>query len=370
MAEEEGPQVTVWPIADPDFILKALGSLKGDALPNGKAFFKSYTKWNSLTDPQRNKAMAYFNSLSEPVRFAVKTQVNNLIVAAGNETNQQAAITSANDRARFMHAMVDPYNAVALTAANAPLERTLLDSPDDRMAPWETIAGNFNNYEDYPYQNATIQHADGVPLNPYAANIGMESVAVFTHTINPQDDNRPKRDGAWCEKIWKEIRGSASRINENYRKSGNQDCENQYTEWISFCDNYSDVYKYFKCVVDDGFLDNLGRALPANQQRDTGALGDNIDGRGRALADTPGAVNRRRQRARRTDMTGTTGASPAGTVVDNMAIVVGTAMKEQRKQTILQFFASYEGDDPTLLARRDRAFRSMEEEAFGDGNEE
>ena len=365
-----------WPQADPDYTLKALATLQGPALPGGKHFYKTYTKWVTLNSEQRNKATAYFNSLSDANKAAVIAQVHNLEEAAGNEQSQQAAATSANDRARFMHAMVDPQNSIALTEANSPLEREVLDSPDDRKAPWNEIADNFNNYDLCIYQNATIQHQNGIPVNPYEPNAGMETLATYTYNINPQDESRPKRDGAWCEKMWKEIRGSASRINENYKQSGNQDAENEYTEWIKFCDNFSDVYKYFKAVVPDGTIDNLGRALPGDQQRDSGALGD-TDANGkrqRGLSETPGARNRRRQRQRRAQMNGTpvssTSTSPptaptaSPSTNANLSSVIGSELSMNRKLTILQYFANYEGYDPLLLERRDKANRMMEEEVF------
>jgi len=225
MANEEQVNDNAWPIADPDFTLRALGQLKGVALPNGKAFYKSYTKWATLNGEQRNKATAYFQSLSDAVKVAVKVTVLALEENAQNNQHQQAALTSANDRARFMHAMVDPINQVALTEANSPLPRGLLDTPDERRAAWDRFAENFNNYELCIYQNATVLYVNGLQVNPYQALPNMETMATFTHNINPSDDARPMRDGAWCEKMWKEVRGTASRINENYRQSGNQDVD-------------------------------------------------------------------------------------------------------------------------------------------------
>lgn len=368
MADEEGATNTPWPQVDPDFTLQVLKQLKGNALPNGKVFFQSYTKWNAMNASQRNKSTAFFNSLAEPVRFAVSTRANALADEAGAVATQQAAVTSANDRARFMHAMVDPLNSVALTEANSPLDRSVLDVPDARGGAWDIIADNFNNYDLCQYQNATIVHENGVPLNPYVPLPGFETMATWTHRINPQDDSRPKRDGAWCEKMWKEIRGNASRIHTNFRKSGNQDAENSNTEWISFCDNYSDVYKYFKAVVSDGFLDNMGRALPEAQQRDTGAAtiaGSTGQIRQRALSMTPGAENRRRQRQRRADMAA--GQSPAplapGTPSTaspaDLPTILNNALALQRRQGSLQFLASFAGTGAEAARIRAQALREL-----------
>lgn len=372
MSETENIPDTAWPQEDPDLTLRVLNSLKNDALPNNRPFYKSYTKWASLTRDQKNKATAYFNSLRTPVKIAVRTQVENLANAEVAASRQQSMITSANDRARFMHAMVDPLNQVALTDAMTPLDRPALDAVENRRAPWDIFADNFNDYELCQYQNATIQHENGLPVNPYAALPGLETMADYTYTINPQDDSRPKRDGAWCEKMWKEIRGNATRINENYRKSGNQDAENEFTEWLKFCDNYSDIYKYFRVVVSDGFLDNLGRALPSDQQRDTGGDDDNDVARGRrggrrrTLSNSPGAVNRRRQRQRRAEMRndGSPDSDSPPQGVEAISDVIGDELCKQRRQRALQYFASYEGNDEESLIRKNRAISCLEEEAF------
>lgn len=367
MAELEQEPHVPWPQADPDFTLSVLGGLKGAALPNGKSFWKSYTKWNKMTNEQRNKSTAYFNSLSHGVKVAVKTQVDKLVTEAGNIANQQASVTSANDRARFMHAMVDPLNQVALSAANSPMDRRQLDSVEERKAPWDQFAENFNNYEAFVYQNATIVYVDGVSLVPYQPLPGFETMAMHTHSINPQDETRPARDGAWCEKLWKEVRGNASRINENYRKSGNQDAENANTEWIAFCDNYSDVYKYARAVLSDGHLDNMGRALPAGQQRDTAASSVTPEERSRNLSTTPGAINRRRQRQRAAELRGLSGDdTPTGSATGNvhgLTTVVASQMKEQRRLRALEFLANYEGNDPDRLDKKRKALEFMETEA-------
>lgn len=258
-----------WPVADPDYTLKALRQLKGTSLPNGEAFCSTYVKWSSLNLEQRNKATAYFGSLTDAVKIAVKNHVAHLETAVANDQHQQAANTLTNNRARFMHCMVDPLNQELLNAANAPLDRQHLDSVNDRRTFWGQIAVNFNDYEHFKYQNLAIKYA----VNPYqAAMPTMEAFATYTHSINRNEESRPARDGAWCEKIWKEIRGVATRIHENYRQSGNQEAANKFTERIGFCDNYSDVYKYFEAVISEGFIDNLGRALPETEQRDTDVI--------------------------------------------------------------------------------------------------
>ena len=370
MSDQEEEGIFPWPQVDPDFVLGALRGLSGRALPNGKAFYRSYRKWNTLTNEQRNKATAYYNSLAPDVKSSLTILVNNLANDAAQTARQQATATSANDRARMMHAMVDPINQPALTDATTPLQRAQLESVDERRAPWDRFADNFNDYELCAYQNATIEYVNDVAVNPYQARRGFESMAVFTHGINPTDDSRPLRDGAWCEKIWKEIRSATSRINENYRKSGQQDAENVNTEWIKFCENYSDVYKYVKAVLSEGHMDNMGRALPRAQQRDTGALRDPVE---RALSNTPGAINRRRQRQRRTEMLdGSGGTRAAVTPDDNTSIlkILDKQLNLTRRLKALEHFGNYEGNDPLALHRKAKANARLHLDAFGSDDDD
>ena len=103
MSETGNNPDTSWPKEDPDLTLRVLNSLKGRDLPNNKLFYKSYTKWVSLSGDQKNEAVAFYNSLSNAVKITVRTQVENLVQAEVAEIRQQSLITSANDRARFMH---------------------------------------------------------------------------------------------------------------------------------------------------------------------------------------------------------------------------------------------------------------------------
>ena len=114
-----------------------------------------------------------------------------------------------------------------------------------------------------------------------------------------------------------------------------------------------------------------GRALPETEQRDTGETsedGSPPDGgrRRRQLSNTTGAENRRRQRQRRNDMAagGSSPAvpSPAGTGTNTG--LSGNELAANRRMEGLKHFASYEGDDPRLLERKDKANRLMEESIF------
>ena len=88
-------------------------------------------------------------------------------------------------------------------------------------------------------------------------------------------------------------------IRQNFRASGQQDAENIYDEWLKFAENYGDVAVYAIAIVPEGMLDQLGKALPDAVQRDTGVRQPGP----RTHSDTVGAMNRRRQRQRRAELT-------------------------------------------------------------------
>jgi hypothetical protein len=130
---------------------------------------------------------------------------------------------------------------------------------------------------------------------------------------------------------------------EAYRKSGNQDAENKYKEFVKFAANYSVVYAYAFVLMPEGSLDQLGRALPESEQRDTGRL--TSSGSGRRLSTTPGAENRRRQRQRRLEMTnGSESSSSSSPATESMSSMMSAAMAAQQQQAALMFFATHNND--------------------------
>jgi hypothetical protein len=132
---------------------------------------------------------------------------------------------------------------------------------------------------------------------------------------------------------------------EAYRKSGNQDAENKYKECVKFAAiTYSVVYAYAFVLMPEGFLDQLGRALPESEQRDTGRL--TSSGSGRRLSTTPGAENRCRQRQRRLDMTNgsESSSSSSSPATESMSSMMSAAMAAQQQQAALMFFATHNSD--------------------------
>ena len=147
-----------------------------------------------------------------------------------------------------------------------------------------------------------------------------------------------------------------AQIRQNFKKSGQQAAENVYDEWLKFADNYTDVCVYAIAIMQEGTMDQLGKALPDDLQRDTGARQAAAPPSARTYSDTIGAVNRRRQRQRRAIMeqntpdSTTTRPSPI-----NVTSVLNNALQSQSRLTALQFLAS-NGDARALAALNEIAF--------------
>lgn len=165
--------------------------------------------------------------------------------------------------------MIDAELQVTWTRALSPLDRDDLDTTEGRKSAYEDLSLAFNDRSGRRCQNACVIYENGEQINPYQAVAGMESIAQTCFDLDLNDDKRPERDGTWVEKQSKEIWGVMSKAYQNYRRSGNQDAESIYSDWCGFVANVSDVYKY--CfIMPSGYLDQLGRALPDEVQRDTG----------------------------------------------------------------------------------------------------
>mmetsp|Transcript_20610 Transcript_20610/g.18760 ORF Transcript_20610/g.18760 Transcript_20610/m.18760 type:complete len:265 (+) Transcript_20610:452-1246(+) len=134
-------------------------------------------------------------------------------------------------------------------------------------------AEKFNDYNRYSYKNACIIPNALDSIGCYKPVIGMESIATLCHDINPSMSGRPIRNADWLKTQYKELKTKLTVIYNNYHRSGNQDAENVYDEWVRFSTQFSnDVLTYARAILENTVLDNLGKALPNEVQMDTGAL--------------------------------------------------------------------------------------------------
>jgi hypothetical protein len=89
----------------------------------------------------------------------------------------------------------------------------------------------------------------------------MESITNLCADLNPTDSSRPVRDAGWLRTQFKALRSSITVVRENFKRSGNQDLENTYDEWVKYCSHGSDVVVYSRCVLSDELMDAFGKAL-------------------------------------------------------------------------------------------------------------
>ena len=88
---------------------------------------------------------------------------------------------------------------------------------------------------------------------------------------------RPLRDAEWWRTKYRELKGKLSVCFNNFHRSGNQDAENNFDEWIKFSLTFTgDVITYAIAIFNEQDLNQIGRALPQEVSRDTGALDPNI----------------------------------------------------------------------------------------------
>eukprot|EP01033_Poteriospumella_lacustris_P006522 gene6522-4700_t len=169
-------------------------------------------------------------------------------------------------------------------AALRPMSRPELDanhSGGDQVTMWARLAEMFNDYDTYKYTNAVIGGID---------SLGMEQLMLYCDDINPSSPNRPLRDALWIRTQYRELKTKITVCYSNYKRSGYQDAQNKFDEWVKFCTPFSnDVVVYAGALFDVEGMEPLGRALPIDVQRDTGAI-DPADTRDVPRSPGPGSV--------------------------------------------------------------------------------
>jgi hypothetical protein len=122
----------------------------------------------------------------------------------------------------------------------------------------------------YNYTNAVIDPTKTSPIGTYVALSGMEQVAQYCHDINPCLSSRPIRDGGWIRTQWSQLKGKLTIVFNNYHKSGYQEAENIYDEWVRFAQPYGDAFIYARALFGENEMEQLGRAIHSDIARDTG----------------------------------------------------------------------------------------------------
>jgi hypothetical protein len=154
---------------------------------------------------------------------------------------------------------------------------------------WANLTAAFNDYDSFTYFNATLVHEGwfmphnarsllyvelgGRPKKLNGCHVfvaDMEAIASLCCEMNPNDTSRPSRDVEWIRSQYKEIRSKITLVRERIKRSGNQENENTFDEWVKFCEG-NDVTAYARSVLTEDIMDQFGKALPNDNQSDTGA---------------------------------------------------------------------------------------------------
>jgi len=146
-------------LLDKAVLLNHLRELKAEKIINGKAFFKSYIKWEELNPTQRNKTISFWvTNLTDSVCFAIKTLVESDIANETVEEANRASITNKHDKAHLLHLRIDPSAAALWSEALREKNRTQFDDCDGQgsiVCLFDSLASLFNDPTNL-YGNACV----------------------------------------------------------------------------------------------------------------------------------------------------------------------------------------------------------------------
>jgi hypothetical protein len=112
-------------------LLKHLRELKVEKTVNGKAFYKSYIKWEELNQMQRNKTISFWvSNVTDGICYAIKTYVEAGLAYDNAEEVNRASITNMHNKAHLLHLFVDPTAAVLWSEALCKKAWMQLDDHD------------------------------------------------------------------------------------------------------------------------------------------------------------------------------------------------------------------------------------------------
>ena len=263
----------------PQMVHERLRKLKEDEIVGGKLFWKSYEKWEKLTQQQKTNTVVFVNSkLCDLVRGKFYDDIRTDMANEVREEKARQAYTNKHDKARLLHIRKDPKFAGVWQRALDVKSRTELDADQhqDNAACWTELVQAFNNYKDNAYKNACVCEGKASAAGTKIAVEGMEQIFDDCHDIDPTSLNRPERDAKWVRISYREIKSLITLCSERYRRSGNQEAENEYDEWIKFSRRSGhDIVTYARALFSDLELQQIGRAIRDDVSRDTGALPKN-----------------------------------------------------------------------------------------------
>jgi hypothetical protein len=188
-----------------NFVLTELKKLLPSNTLNGKTFFMSYRSWETISQEQKNKMVAFWKSNLKPeVRQAILDKYKNHEIRTVEDEAERQKHTNKHDLARLLHLRVDPAAAGNWCNALRAKTRPELDARGSTIAEeinyYGILAEKFNDYDNFVYHNATVvPNRKNPTTGSYVPAINMENLANFCWELNPcfKIPARPLRDGGW-----------------------------------------------------------------------------------------------------------------------------------------------------------------------------
>jgi hypothetical protein len=152
---------------------------------NPKPFWGSYTK-ATLKPDQRRKSQQFFMNLPQEMQRQILEKARlakNINRDDGVVQASRAPFTTADDRARILHMIVDPAMATLWTQTKVPMDRSNLDAQRGQpVNVWDLLAAQFMDYELNQYSNPTcIFNHDGsyIPIQKHSKKYCMHCDALL-----------------------------------------------------------------------------------------------------------------------------------------------------------------------------------------------
>ncbi len=104
---------------------------------------------------------------------------------------------------------------------------------------------------------------------------GMERIFDRCRDLNPSDNTRPVRDGAFIRTHYKQLKSVISECFGRYTNTGQQDGseDDKYDTWCEFAAPFPDVVCYSYALMSFETLNQFGKLMPLAVARQTGILG-------------------------------------------------------------------------------------------------
>lgn len=350
-----------WDGCRPDAVIKLLKAVgPADLGTNPRMFYPSYKAWDTFTNLQRNKSLAFFLGLSTAKRLEIVEAAKLETTAEAAEARDRSANVHKNDLIRIFHLRKDPTVAIAWSNSEKSLSRMELDGRNssasdasgrgfisDAADPYSVLATRFNDYVGFSPQNAAIQYMfkDGMsqPVNPFKAiSPDLTAIAAKVHDLNPTDMTRSSiaRDGAWIKEWWTKLKGYLSSIYLDFDRSGRDKAargeaeldwqsEAEVARWVYHSNKpmqtkYPQVITYAYAIMVKEDFETLGKVMEPGTGRDSSVLNS-------PEGSSAEAHNRRHQRVAKTKRSRD---DDSGGAVALAQVLAGAANSELRLQAL------------------------------------